>query len=704
VKPVASHEPVEIGIDVGGTFTDAIVRDRDRRVRHVKVPTQPADISESFIAALSAAEALAQEGSSVVRLVHGTTIATNTVVERSGAHVGLLATQGFGDTSLMMQGRGYTAGLPPELMTNYHDVRKPEPLVPRSRIVEIPERVDSAGYVVVAIDEEAVREAVRELIAQGVEAFAVSFLWSFLNDAHERRAGEIIRELAPDAFVTLSSEIAPRTGEYTRTMAAVINSYVGPRARSYLDKVESRLKTREFPCELRILHSAGGTVSVDDARHAPVRLIGSGPVGGTVAARDLGLGLDESHVIAVDMGGTTFDVSLVVQGELTRRSAGVIHQYEFAVPTVDIESIGSGGGSIVHFDAATRSLRVGPRSAGSFPGPACYGRGGELPTVTDCNLVVGYLDPAAFMDGRQPLDMERAEHVLGPLADELGLSILELAHGALQIVDHQMADLMRQMTFGRGYDPRDFAVFAYGGGGPLHAGVYAREYGAQRVVVPGAAVASVWSAYGASGSETLVVEERSVAFQAPFDHAALEAAFQRVEEGARARLAAFGVAPDVIETRRSADLKYGAQVHVLDVQVPDRIDAESAGGILERFDERYETIFGRGTAYREAGTHLTAIRVEAWADESVAEGRGGPVVDVASSETASSTSTRPVCWDRAVGHVETPVYHGRTLGRGEDIHGPAVIELGTTTVPIHAGQVARRDGLGNLVLDLGNAR
>ena len=693
---------VEIGIDVGGTFTDAVMRDDQLRVAHAKVATQPDDIGASFVAALETVERLAPPGSRVARVVHGTTVATNIVVERTGAQVGLLTTQGFGDVTLMMQGRGYTAGLGIDMLTNYHDVRKPAPLVPPARIREVAERVDCAGDVIVSLDESGLRTSVLELVAVGVDSFAVSFLWSFLNDVHEQRAREIIHDLAPDAFVTLSSEIAPRVGEYARTMAAVINSYVGPRTLRYLERVDDLLKSRETPCELRILLSAGGAVSVEEACQVPVRLIGSGPVGGTIAARDLGIRMAERHVIAVDMGGTTFDVSLLVNGEIPRRSGGVIHQYEFAVPTVDVESIGSGGGSIIHFDDATRSLRVGPQSAGSSPGPACYARGGELPTVTDCNLVVGYLDPDRFMDGKQRLDPERAEHALKTLADELGLSILELAHGALQIVDYQMADLMRRMTFAHGYDPRDFVVFAYGGAGPLHAGAYAPAFGAARVVVPGGAVASVWSAYGAVGSETLIVEERSVAFKAPLDATALEAIYRRVEEAAVARLVAIGATPGAVVTRRAADLKYGMQVHVVDVPVPDAIDGDAADLILRRFDERYETIFGPGTAYREAGAHLTAIRVEASALESVA-GKSGRPAAVPSSAGSMAPTTRMVCWGRGIGHVPTPVFDGLRLAIGTDIEGPAVIELGVTTLPVHAGQRARRDDLGNLVLELGAA-
>jgi N-methylhydantoinase A len=402
------------------------------------------------------------------------------------------------------------------------------------------------------------------------------------------------------------------------------------------------------------------------------------------------------------MGGTTFDVSLIVGSTPIRKSLGVVNQYEYSVPTIDVQSIGSGGGSIVWIDERSRSLRVGPRSAGSTPGPACYGRGGREPTITDCDLLLGYLSPDAVLGGAITLDIDLSlEAIRTRISEPLGMSVEEAALGALTIVDFQMAELMRQVTVGNGHDPRDFVVFAYGGAGPMHAPVFARELGAKGVVVPGGALASVWSAYGAVSSDAVVVLERSHVRHEPFDANELEVALAGLELEACEKLHEFGVGDDGIVLRRYADLKYGMQAHVVDIELPLVIDDVVAKHIPELLDTRYESIFGSGTAYREAGIVMSRIRVEAIVPDPT-EGSSLPPTEGVDASTAQ-IGTRPVWWPAYEAAVESPVFDGAALGSEDVVEGTAIIELAVTTIPVHPGQVVKTDNAGNFLIELEKA-
>jgi N-methylhydantoinase A len=693
----------QVGIDIGGTFTDAVLVGDNAEVAVAKVPTTPGRLQDCFFEAIDAVVGQRDGDADLAdlrRVVHGTTVATNVMVQHNGAHAALLTTKGFEDTIHIMQGHAYTVGIPDEVVTRIQEIEKPDPIIPKPLIRGVPERIDSEGIVVVGLNEEVLREQVRELLDEGAEAFAISFLWSFINRAHELRAAEIVRELAPEAFITLSSDVAPRVGEYNRTVATAINAYVGPTTSRYIENLESHLTELTAKSNLSILQCSGGVVSPGEASRSPVRLIGSGPVGGTIATQALGAAFGEPNLIACDMGGTSFDVSVVADGEVVKQSLGVIDQYEYAVPSVEIQSIGSGGGSIVWVDEAAGTLRVGPRSAGSQPGPACYGRGGELPTVTDCDLIVGYLSEDHDLAGGLRLDRELAEEaVRRHVAEPLGLSVVEAARGALQIVDFQMAELIRQLTVGRGLDPRDFVVFAFGGAGPVHAPVFSAELGVKYVVIPRGPVASLWSAFGAVSSDVLLPVERFHPASAPFDPEALEAVFGEMESAGRESIGAMGVPPGAIEFNRFVDLRYGAQVHVLSVPVPARLDAAAVEKLLTDFDELYEARNGPGTGYREAGVEMTSVRVEA-------------VGRVASAPTAAATNgaapreidlagfpTRSVHFAGAE-VAETPIVDAESLGSGESVRGPAVIELPTTTVPVPPGSSLRVDSTGSFILDL----
>lgn len=691
----------QIGIDIGGTFTDAVLVDDDTgQVWTAKVPTTPKSLEQCFFDAMDTVRRRPTDDErspveEIAHIVHGTTVATNIVVERRGSLTGLLTTKGFGDTLHIMQGHGYTAGIPDEQMMRIHEIEKPTPLVPKRLVREINERIDTKGDVVVPLDEAAVRTAVEELLRAGVEAFAICFLWSFMNDDHERRAEAIVRELAPEAYVTRSSAISPRLGEYSRTVTAAINAYVGPKTSKYIRVLERRLQDERPDASLSILQCSGGVVSPVEAVRSPIRLIGSGPVGGAIASQMLGQHLGYGDLINADMGGTTFDVSVVSGGVPVKSPTSVVNQYEYAVPTVDIRSIGSGGGSIVSVDRSG-ALRVGPESAGADPGPACYGSGGTRPTITDCDLAVGYLNSANFLGGKITLDHELAEEAIRRhVADPLGMSVPEAAHGALRVVDLQMADLMRQMTVERGLDPRDFVVFAFGGAGPTHAPVYAAELGVRRVVVPRGEVASVWSAFGAVSGDVLLPLEQTLNRREPFDAEEVEAAFQRLEAQGRDGMAAMGVEQDRIEFRRYMDLKYGKQVHVVGIETPSKLNSEIMPAVLDAFDSKYEDLYGTGTAYRGAGIELSSVRVEVISQRGVTIPGSKTKPDPVAIDLGE-LPRRSIYWNGQ--RSDTPVVLPEILTPGVEVVGPAIVELPFTTIPVHAGQTMTVDSTGSLLL------
>ena len=464
--------------------------------------------------------ALAEEcGTSVPDLIAsterfslGTTVGTNLLVERRGARTGLLTTAGHGDSILIMRGTGRTAGLELDLFFHPQATDKPAPLVPRGLIREIDERVDYKGDEVVPLDEAAVEAAVRSLVEEGgVTAIAVAFLFSFKNPAHELRALEIIRRVAPDVYVSCSHQVAPRMGEYERTVATVINSYVAPASAAYFRRAAERLHESGLKHPLLIMQVSGGVLPAAKAVEIPLTSLGSGPVGGLIGSLSLARQLGHKNIIATDMGGTSFEVGLIIGGEPLVGDENIIEQYRYRLPRLETTSIACGGGSLARVDPFSRSIRVGPESAGAAPGPVCYGRGGIEPTVTDADLVLGLLSPGGFLGGRMPLDREAAVAAVAGLGKQVGLGPEETAAGIVRINNARAAELIRQQTVVRGYDPRDFVVYAYGGAGPLHAFAFAQELGVKGVVVPLGNGASTLSAYGCSTSNLVLNLEKGAA-------------------------------------------------------------------------------------------------------------------------------------------------------------------------------------------------
>jgi N-methylhydantoinase A len=691
-------EHYAIGVDIGGTFTDCVVVSARGRVATGKVPTTPTDRSTGFFGSITAAAASLgvsddQLLASCERLVHGTTTGTNAIVSRTGSVVGLLTTAGHTHVMRLMKGSGRTIGLPSDQTLDAPSTDKPEPLVPTQRTRGVRERVDVDGEIVVPLNEEDVEAAVRELLDAGVESFAVSFLFSTLHPRHEQRTRELIGTLAPGAFVSLASDLSSRRGEYERTAAAVANAYIGPLMDDYVSAIESGARERGYAGPVLFAQAAGGAITVDEARAVPLRTVQSGPAAGVVASAMLARRIGRGDVIAADVGGTTLDVSVIHRGEPVQRDISLMERFAMAQPMLDVESIGAGGGSIAWVDAWGR-LNVGPKSAGADPGPAAYGRGGTEPTVTDADVVLGLIDPDNFLDGRMRLDRSLAEEAIRPLAERLGLSVLETAAGINRVVDAKMADLIRRVSLLRGFDPRKFDCYAFGGGGPVHMTAVAAESGIRRVVVPVVRTAAVWSALGAASSDVTHLFEEWRVIDLPTTGAVVQEIFDRLEGRARDVLVAEGFDADDVQIRRSVRMRYAMQVH--DVEVPvtyDQFTDEAVQAIDADFDRVHDELFGKDSGFRQGGVQFTGFQLRAVGVT--------PKPDLAAQDGAAveQTSARSVYWYELGDSVETPVYRTAGARPGTTVAGPALLELPDSVIVVRPGQAGTWDELGDFVIE-----
>jgi N-methylhydantoinase A len=686
-----------VGVDIGGTFTDCAVIGPDGAIRTGKVPTRPTDRARSFFEAIE--EAAARFGLALDellrqadRIVHGTTTGTNALITREGAKVGLITTVGHGDAIAVMKGAGRLAGLDGDTLLDMPHTDKPRQLVSRPMIAEVTERVDFEGEVVVGLDERSAADALARLAEGGADAVTVSLLWSPRNDAHEQRIARLARERHPGLFVTAASEISAHVGEYERTMTGVINSFIGPLMSAYVEAIETGARERGYTGRIMYAQCAGGTITADEARQAPVRTVHSGPVMGTLGSAFLGERMGERDIIVTDMGGTSFDVSVIRGGAPDLREHSVLERFEIALPMVYVDSIGAGGGSIAWLDDSG-GLQVGPRSAGAYPGPACYGRGGTEPTVTDADVVLGIVDPENFLHGEATLDLDAARRAIATIGEPLGLDVHEAAAGINRIVDSNMADLLRRMSVLRGLDPREFTGFAYGGMGPVHAAAVAREVGMQRLVIPLPHVAPVWSAFGATVADVVHVYQRPERLMLPAGAAALRAPFGELEATGREVLPAEGFAQGRIELRRSLRMRYAAQV--FDVEVPldpgAPLDAET---VTAAFVGVYEALHGEGSGHPEGGIAITSFIVRA---------RGltdAPAMTAPPEAAAARWGSRRVWWYEAGGFADTPVLRLTEGGVAGELQGPLLIELPDTVVVVRPGQRARFGELGSLVIEL----
>jgi N-methylhydantoinase A len=690
-----------IGIDIGGTFTDGVAIDLETNI--TSTGKSPTTYPNPFVGVAEVLEQLAVGHNldthglleATAKFVHATTLTTNVLLERRGARVGLVATQGHSDAILMMSGKGRVAGLSLMERRHFRATDKPDPIVPRERIIEAPERVDSDGDVVVPLRDAAIDDLLRQVEELSLDACAVALLWSFRQPEHEQRIGAALRTRFPGLHVSLSSELAPLVGEYERTATTVVNAYVAPAVTGYLGSVEQELKKRGLTTPLLVVQSSGG---VAEARQTePVNTIESGPatgVRGSVHLLDQ-IGLD--NAIVTDVGGTTFKVALVKNREPGLTSETVLGQYSLLVPMIDLESIGAGGGSIAWIDG--QRLRVGPTSAGSSPGPACYGWGGAEPTVTDADLLLGYLNPGYFLGGRMKLSITAAEHAVKErVADALfDGDVMAAAAGIREIIDAQMADLIRKTTVERGHDPREFTVVAYGGSGPVHCGAYAAELGGSRIVVP--PNATVYSAFGGAISD--LHHSFQVARQGPAPGSAdsVRVDCAQLEQRAREILASEGVSEADMRISLWADMRYRRQFYELRIPLAGgtgAVDDAALDGIVRSFDEEYVRRYGAGARHGEDRIEYVRFGVDAIGRTP----RPAVVAGQLDGSAPAPKGSRSVYWRELRTFTDTPIYDGPALPPGCTVDGPAVIEHPGTAIAVHPGQRAGIDAYFNTVIDL----
>jgi len=695
-----------VGVDIGGTFTDCVAVSGEGSMTLGKASSTPRNFALGVIDAVrDAARNLGMEDErgllSATRLFyHASTIGDNTLITRSGARTGLIATAGFGDTILMMRG-GVVAGLPESEAHHMAALTKPEPLVPRRRIAEVNERVDFEGDVLVGLDEAESEGAIRKLVDNGVESVAVSLIWSIANDRHERMLGELLRQRYPDLFVTLSSEAASFQGEYERTATTVFNAYIGPKIGAYLNDLRALLRDRGLRREPLIMQAYGGVLGVDDSVRKAVGTIESGPAAGVAACRYMGglTGID--NIVAADMGGTTFKVGIIRDAVIERDYQPIFLRYRLLSPKIWVESIGAGGGSIAWIEEETGLLKVGPRGAGASPGPVCYNRGGNEPTVTDASLILGYLNPEYFLGGQIALDADAARRaVTERVAAPLGMSVTEAAGAIHRIVNAQMSDLIRNATIQRGHDPRGDTMFAFGGACPVHAGRFAAELGIEQVVVP--VTASVHGAVGLVASDVVYeegVSDRSLV-PVPADH--LNGSFSPVLAKVRRSLEEAGFGDGDITLARSVDMRYRYQVHEINVPIPPGeapLTEEDLEAVYARFDELYENAYGKGSAYRAAGREIVTLRVTgsgALPKPALRPREGG------GEASAARKGTRPIYFEEFGDFVPTALYDVARMRPGMVIAEPGVIETPITTILINPGDRAVMDNLGNIRISVGS--
>jgi N-methylhydantoinase A len=675
---------VQIGVDIGGTFTDIVALDARGRLTLAKVPSTPKDLLDGIAAATTTVLAHAgAKPADVERFIHGTTIATNAVLEQKGAVTAVLTTEGFEDVlelGRMKRSRMYDLAMDPEVPTF---------LAPRRRRVGIRERLDAKGRVLVALNEDDVRAAVARLRAQGVQAIAVCYLFSFVNPAHERRTREIIAEIAPEISVSLSSDVDPTFREYERLCVTGFDAYLGPVVKRYLAGLADTLRGLGVPGVPLIMRSRGGIVSAALAAQQPVTLFLSGPAGGVIGAAFAAERAGVRDFVSLDMGGTSNDVAVVHDGRPLLASEGAIGPYPVRTPMVDVNTIGAGGGSIAWIDAAG-GLRVGPRSAGAEPGPACYGRGGDEATVTDASVVLGYLNPTRFAGGSMTLDVGAAERAVAAVGRRLGVDAVSAAAGIHRVVNARMADQIRLVTIKRGYDPRQFVLVVLGGAGPVHGAALAAEMGMAEVLVPEAP--GVLAAFGLLAAA--IEHHHARTLQARTDAADLAAVnrcLAELDAAGQARMREEGVAAREVRVAYAADMRYVGQAYELEVPIAAPVTAGSVPDIVTAFHAVHERVYGYARAQQPVEfVNFRAVHTFPLPRPVVAAAaRSGGSLD------AARLGSRPAYFGE---FVPTAVYERARLPLGVRVPGPAIVEQTDTTTVIPPGVVAIVDDAGNLRL------
>ena len=694
-----------VGVDIGGTFTDCVILDSDGKLTIGKALSTPDDFSRGVIDSL-------QDGAANLGLpsvedlllsthlfFHACTVADNTLITRSGARTGLVVTEGFPDTFLMMRG-DVTPGLTAAEGSHIAALEKPEPLAPRTLTEEVQGRIDYKGSVLIEADVRQIEEVVGRLAGKGVESVAVCLLWSLANDAHEKAVADAIHRNHPGIHVSCSSEVAPFLGEYERTATTIFNAYIGPRIASYLRNLQQSLAEKGLGKDPLVMQAYGGMLSIEAASQRAIGALESGPAAGVVGSKFIGDLIGEPNVLAADMGGTTFKVSLVRQGVIERDYQPVFERYRILAPKIWVASIGAGGGSIAWIDRTSGLLKVGPQGAGAAPGPVAYGVGGTEPTVCDADVALGYLNPDYFLGGRLTLRKDAAvaaieERIAGPL----GMSVTEAAGGIFRIINAHMSDLIRRCTVERGQDPREFTMVAIGGSAPAHASRCALQLGMRKVVIP--LTASVHAATGLISADVTYEYGMSDHMVAPLDPVRLNAGFGTLRARAAADLAGAGFQDGGTEILRSVDMRYRYQVNEINVPLPGRgpVGDEDLEQLYARFDDLYEQSYGQGAGYPEAGREMLSLRVTA------AGKLARPAVQRSEAEPGDAgearKGTRAAYFEEYGDFVPTDIYDFHGLSPGARIAGPAIIETPVTTIVVNPNDRAEMDEFRNIMIQVG---
>ena len=655
-----------IGIDVGGTFTDLVAVSDEGKVTVAKSPSTPEDQSKGVVAGLNVlAEdlgvSLADLLADTALVVHGSTVATNALLELKGAKSGMLTTEGHRDVVEMRE------GLKPDRYR--YRMTAPDPLIPRSRRLAVSERIKVDGSIETALDEAQLRSSIETLKAQDVKAVAVCYLHSYTNDTHEQRTKEILQEMMPDVYISLSSEVLPQIKEYERFCTTMVNAYIGPPMGNYLRNMQGRLEEVGYGGEVLIMHSHGGVASIADTIKLAAGCVLSGPAGGIAGARYAAQLVNEGNLITFDMGGTSTDISLLKDGEPQLTSENAIGDSKVALPTIDIHTVAAGGGSIAHVDAAG-ILRTGPESAGAVPGPASYGRGGTEPATTDANVVLGYLDPDNFLGGRATLDVEAARKAVAKVAEPLGMSVEDAAQGIQRVVNTTMAEAIRLMSVRRGIDPRKSALMSFGGAAGLHVTSVARELDISRIFVP--KVASVLSAWGMLASDLRYELVRTFTQTDEDPATTVRRMFDEMQTDGVARLRENF--DGEITAQFSADMRYGEQVFEIQVPLDSRVDL-SADDLIEQmqdyFHKRHEELY----TYSSPDQEVVVVNLRV-----AVVGKLPPLPeDKTEHKTgeAKPVKTKQVYLDR---WIDVPVYDMDSLVSGQKIVGPLLVISPTTAI------------------------
>lgn len=683
-----------IGIDIGGTFTDFALLNGTHITLHKNLST-PEDRSIGVMEGLTRLAEI--EGMPVAEflgqceaIVHGTTIADNTLIEMDGAVTGLITTEGFRDD--MEYRRGFKESI--------WDVRldPPKQITPRRRRLTVPERVLFDGTVYTPLDEDAVRVACRRLKKQGVEAVAISLIFSFVNPAHEKRVAEIVAEEMPGVQISKSHEVLPRQPEYDRTSTTVVNAYVAPKVTSYLERLVTRLQEAGYKSQLMVMQASGGVMTKEYIENCPIRVLASGPAGGVVGSAHVGVAKGYSDLLCIDMGGTSYDIALVLNGQAPAEAAwNMHHRYLIGIPMVQVETLGAGGGSICHVNNG--ELEVGPQSAGAEPGPICYGRGGTLPTVTDALLVLGILSAdAEFAGGSFALKSAGVEEAFHELGRQMGYSAEEAAFDSWRVVNANMSNGVRRSTAGKGLDPKDLVMLAYGGNGPVFAAIQAEDLGINKVLVPKAS--PTFSALGTLVANPSIDEERSYLIPADeLETAKLKALWIELGERARKYFADAGASADKVTARYQMNMRYPGQNFALTFEIAVNkglddlsfVDDTLSARAIEAFNRRHTEEYGHireGEMPEVTGARL-ATSIET------------PVPKVITGFSAPPAAAKPAKRRRANlghGYAETDIYLGSDIAPGHEVTGPAIIEESFTTIVVYPGWKAQVDDAGDYEL------